>query len=137
MLEDPHHTTFHDKMKSRAFTTLIWLVFVGCATAEGPPAGDTRQSVSAEAVIVNHGWSDVRVYVSRGGSRDLLGFVTSGSIQRFALDPDMVRATSLKLVADPVGSTTILESDLFVLRSDGVVEWTIRQRPENSSIVVY
>jgi len=124
-------------MKSRASTTLAWLLFVACATAEGPPAGDTRQPVSTEAVIVNHSWSDVRIYVARGGSRDLLGFVTSGSIQRFALDPDMVRATSLKLVADPVGATTVLESDLFVLRSGDVVEWTIRQRPENSSIVVY
>lgn len=124
-------------MKLLALGALVCTVCVSCATSEGPPAGDTHQPVSTEAVIVNHSWSDVRVYVARGGSRHLLGFVTSGSIQRFAVDPDMVRATSLTLVADPVGSATVLETNPFVLRAGDVVEWTIRQRSENSSFVIY
>jgi hypothetical protein len=115
---------------------LAWLLVFACATTDGPPAGETDQPVSA-AVIVNHGQLDVRVYVVGDGTRDLLGFVTAGSIRRFTIDPDIVRAAWLTLTADPVGSTEIIETDSFVLRPGDVVEWTIRTRTESSSFVIY
>jgi hypothetical protein len=115
---------------------LAWLVLLACATTEQPSAQQTSQPGSA-AVIVNHGRLDVRVYVTGDGTRDLLGFVTSGSIQRFPIDPDVVRAAWLTLTADPIGSTEVIETEAFTLRPGDVVEWTIRQRPENSSFVIY
>ncbi len=127
---------FRSEVKSPTITALAWLVVSACATTDGPPAGETDQPVSA-AVIVNHGRLDVRVYVTGDGTRDLLGFVTAGSIQRFTIEPDIVRAAWLTLSADPVGSTGVIETDSFVLRPGDVVEWTIRTRTENSSFVIY
>ncbi len=127
---------FRSEVKSPTLTALAWLLVFACATTDGPPAGETDQPVST-AVIVNHGRLDVRVYVTGDGTRDLLGFVTSGSIQRFTIDPDIVRAAWLRLSADPIGSTEVIETDSFVLRPGDVVEWTIRTRTENSSFVIY
>lgn len=127
---------FRSEVKSPTFTALAWLLVFACATTERPPVGDSQQPVSA-AVIVNHGRLDVRVYVVGDGTRDLLGFVTAGSIQRFTIEPDIVRAAWLTLTADPVGSTEVIETDSFQLRPGDVVEWTIRTRTENSSFVIY
>jgi hypothetical protein len=88
-------------------------------------------------VIVNHSRLDVRVYITGDGTRDLLGFVTVGSIQRFTIEPDIARAAWIALTADPVGSTEVIETDLFQLRPGDVVEWTIRPRSENSSFIIY
>jgi hypothetical protein len=127
---------FRPEVKSPTFMVLTWLLVFACATTDELPAGKTDQPASA-AVIVNHSRLDVRVYVTGAGTRDLLGFVTSGSIQRYAIDPDIVRAAWLTLIADPVGSTEIIETDSFVLRPGDVVEWTIRPRSENSSFIIY
>ncbi len=127
---------FRPEVKSPTFTALAWLVLLACATTEGPPGGEIDQVVSA-AVIVNHSRLDVRVYITGDGTRDLLGFVTVGSIQRFTIEPDIARAAWIALTADPVGSTEVIETDLFQLRPGDVVEWTIRPRSENSSFIIY
>lgn len=127
---------FRSEVKSPTFTALAWLLVLACATTDGPPAGETDPPVSA-AVIVNHGRLDVRVYITGDGHRDLLGFVTAGSIQRFAIEPDIARAAWLTLSADPVGEIKVIETDSFVLRPGDVVEWTIRPRSENSSFIIY
>lgn len=127
---------FRSEVKFPTLAALAWLGFLACATTEQPSAQQITQPVSA-AVIINHGRLDVRVYVTGDGSRDLLGFVTAGSIERFTIDRDIVRAAWLTLTADPVGSTEIIETDAFVLRPGDVVEWTIRPRTENSSFVIY
>lgn len=127
---------FRSEGKFPTLTALSWLAIVACATTEQRSAQQTIHPVS-EAVIVNHSRLDVRVYVTGDGTRDLLGFVTSGSIQRFTIDRDIVRAAWLTLTADPVGSPDVIETDAFVLRPGDVVEWTIRRRTENSSVVIY
>lgn len=127
---------FRSEVKSPTFTALAWLLVFACATADGPPAGETDQPVSA-AVIVNHGRLDVRVYITGDGNRDLLGFVTAGGFQRFPIEPDIARAAWLTLSADPVGDINVIETDSFVLRPGDVIEWTIRPRSENSSFIIY
>lgn len=127
---------FRSEVKYPTRTALVWLVLLACAAAEKPPAGGAERLDSA-AVIVNHGRLDVRVYITGDGHRDLLGFVTAGSIQRFAIEPDIARAAWLTLSADPVGEIKVIETDSFVLRPGNVVEWTIRPRSENSSFIIY
>lgn len=127
---------FRSEVKLPTWAALAWLVLLACATTEQASTQEASQPVSS-AVIVNHGHLDVRVYVTGDGSRDLLGFVTAGSIQRFTIEADIARAAWITLIADPVGSTEVIETDSFQLRSGDVVEWTIRPRSENSSFTIY
>ncbi len=127
---------FRSEVKPPTWAALAWLVLLACATTEQASTQEASQPLSS-AVIVNHSRLDVRVYVTGDGTRDLLGFVTAGSIQRFTIEPDIVRAVWLTLTADPVGSTEVIETDSFQLRPGDVVEWTIRTRTENSSFVIY
>lgn len=117
---------------------LFWIVIAtmvaGCgARRTGEPA--PRE---AAARVVNHGWSDVRVYIYRDGARDLLGMVVAGATAEFPVSPEMVSAGgSLRLVADPVGARASFETETFTLAPGDVVEWTIRPAPDQSSLVVY
>ena len=121
-------------MKAHVIMTLFWVAIAACASAtERTPTDGLPETF---AVVVNHGHFDVRVYASTDGSRVPLGFVTSGSIQRYKLDSDLVRAAWLTLIADPVGSTSTLESEPVTVRAGDIVEWTIMPRSENSSVIV-
>lgn len=127
---------FRSEVKLPTWAALAWLALLACATTEQASTQQAGQPVSS-AVIVNHGRLDVRVYATGDGNRDLLGFVTAGSIQRFTIEPDIARAAWITLTADPVGSTEVIETDSFQLRPGDVVEWTIRPRSENSSFIIY
>lgn len=88
--------------------------------------------------VVNRNWADMRVYLEREGLRDLLGVVTTGTTASFSAPPDMAAAAgSLRLVGDPIGSRLVFESERFVAEPGRTVEWTIRVRPDYSTLVVH
>lgn len=121
------------------FATCTLLVLSSCAPDRSAPAGEALPSIrsTAAASIVNHNWSDVRVYVTRGEARSFLGLVTAGGAQTFPVPTDMLAGSGeLRLVADPVGSVLVFSTDTFLLDEGRTVEWTIRNKPEFSSLIV-
>ena len=102
-------------------------------TPNRPPAAD-RLIIE----VVNHNWADMRIYLARGEIRTLLGVVSSGRGATFSAPRDMAApGLELRLVADPVGSRQVFESDSFLAEPGQTVEWTIRARPDQSRLSVY
>lgn len=117
----------------------LWIglaVCAACAERSRPAGVHPGAPRTATVRIVNWNWSDMRVYAARDGVRSLLGLVITGTKQTFPLPADLVRTGDLRLVADPVGSAILLSSEPFLIDHGQVVEWTIHDRPENSTIVV-
>lgn len=103
----------------------------GARESLGAPRG------AAAVRIVNQNWADLRVYVARGEARSLLGLVTAGGAQAFPVPTDMLAGSGeLRLVADPVGSVLVFSTDTFLLDEGQTVEWTIRNKPEFSSLII-
>ncbi|CAN5218908.1 hypothetical protein BH18GEM1_BH18GEM1_00010 [soil metagenome] len=119
----------------------LWIGLAVCAACgERTRSAGVRPGAPRTATvrIVNWNWSDMRVYAARDGDRSLLGLVTTGATQTFPLPADLMgRTGELRLVADPVGSAILLSSEPFLIDHGQVVEWTIHDRPENSTIVVH
>jgi hypothetical protein len=116
------------------------------ASAHGAAGGcisgrETAPPPSPETItirIVNHNWADMRVYLERGGVRDLLGVVTAGTSADFPAPRDLTAAAGdLRLVGDPVGSRLVFASEPFRVDPGRTVEWTIRVRPAYSGITIH
>src|SRR5207249_5158404 len=91
------------------------LVGVGCArkraTADQAPAPEN--TLPATLHVSNSNWSDVRIYLVRGGSWLRLGLVTTNGAADFEIPPDFLRqAGNVTLVASPVGGRTVCSTSL-------------------------
>ena len=118
-----------------------FLLFLACIVGCGTRTETLGRSEASEAPVirvVNQNRADMEVYLTRDGTRTLLGLVTAGSTDTFPVPPDMIGATGdLRLIADPVGSTLDIPSERFQVDPGRVVEWTIRVTPASSSLVIY
>lgn len=119
-----------------AFLGIVLAAALRCASQ-----GDTTATPGPEVLTIrvdNRNWADMRVSLERDGFREFLGVVTTNTTASFPAPPDMTAAAgSLRLVGDPIGSRVVFTSEWFLPGPGQTVEWTIRVRPENSSLVVH
>lgn len=117
---------------------LVFLTYIAGCSARGETLGRPEASEAPVIRVVNQNLIDMEVYLTRDGTRTLLGLVTAGSTSTFPVPSDMIGAAGdLRLIADPVGSALDFSSEWFQVDPGRVVEWTIRARPASSSLVVY
>jgi hypothetical protein len=114
----------------------VFEVLSACGVREAGQGGVSTAPVTIR--IVNRNWADMRVYLQRNGARGLLGVVTSGATADFTAPPDLdTPGATLRLVADPIGSTVAFASEPFQVAPGQTVEWTIRTRPAQSGVTVH
>jgi hypothetical protein len=88
--------------------------------------------------VENHHWLDVDVYVFHDGQRSRLGTVTAASSKDFVFPRSMVGSTrQVRLIADPVGSSSGTATDPITLRPGTRVNWTLESSLDRSSLTVY
>lgn len=123
----------------RSAGLLVFLACIAGCGARGETLGRPEASEAAPVIrVVNQNLIDMEVYLTRDGTRSLLGLVTAGSTSTFPVPSDMIGAAGdLRLIADPVGSALDFSSERFQVDPGQVVEWTIRARPTSSSLAVY
>lgn len=104
-------------------------------TAQPAPRGD-----DTVVEVTNHNWSDVTVYVLREGTdtRVRLGTVTSMTTSRFEVPPTVVpRGGSIRLQADPVGSSRGHTTHPIPVSPGQRVEWQVENNLNLSSVSVW
>jgi hypothetical protein len=122
-----------------------WMMMVGVgffATACAPgtqvqSAPGAPMEVRTEVEVTNNNWSDMRVYVDRGGVKTRIGTVTSMTTRMLAIPRALLRpGSSVRLVADPIGAPQEFVSPSLLVNPGQRVEFTIQNHLSVSSISV-
>ncbi len=97
-------------------SVLVGLLFMGLGACASMPNRDPAYGAyGADEVILqvkNFNWSDVTVYMLRGGVRTRLGMVTSMGEALFRLPGAMFASSpNVRLILDPIGSPLAFTTD--------------------------
>lgn len=104
---------------------ILSLGLSGCAAASQAEDSATPRAETAVRVE-NQSFSDMTIYVVRGGQRVRLGMVPGNSTRLFFLQPSLVPGvTPLRFLADPIGSSRTALSHEVVVQPGDVIEMVI------------
>jgi hypothetical protein len=93
----------------------------GCRPPAATPAGAEEQRATVR--VENRASLDMNIYLLRGAERIRLGTASALSTQRFRIPPGVIFGpTTLRFLADPIGSTrTPISDEIIVNPGDEVV----------------
>ena len=105
------------------------LALPACASRQGEGAGEPterREPEPTTLVVQNRNFSDMTIYVLRGGQRIRLGLANGNRATRFTIPANLIFGIStLQFLADPVGSSrTPVSQEIRVTEGD-VITLTI------------
>ena len=94
---------------------------------------------AATVRVQNNNWHDIKLYVVRsGGSRMRLGTITSMASRSYTLPQRMVAfGSDIRIVAELIGSSSRHSTHLVRVEPGLVIEWTIENVLNNSTIFVW
>jgi hypothetical protein len=133
------------KHQARAIGLAALVLSVGCATPgrmgtspfERLSTSWRAQNDDLVIVVQNEHWRPMRVWVDWPGYHEFLGDVAAGSTARFRLPAPMARRyASLRLYADPDGSTDEVRSDAIDVTRGHRIEWRLRKALANSRATI-
>jgi len=110
----------------------------GCATFRSHPDQNAQAAAAPITLFVkNYNWSTIHVYVMGSGQTVSLGQITSMDTATFEV-PRSALATGgmLRLIADPIGSTSAYISEPVIVAAGDQVVWTVQNQLSQSSVVV-
>jgi hypothetical protein len=108
-------------LSRRLFLPLLMVATL--AACAGRSRAPVDESAATYVRVTNQAFLDMNVYVLSGGQRIRLGSVSSNQTVRLRLPARLIfGATSLRFLADPVGSSRVSQSfDIVVSPGDEVV----------------
>jgi hypothetical protein len=118
---------------------LASLTFAGCAShsskkTEPSPGLDAELSLEVE----NHNWSDIVIYLLRGGQPERIGMVTAHSTSTFVFPYRRLGASgNSRLSAYPIGGGSAFSSENLLVQPGQSIKWTLETDLSRSSLVVY
>lgn len=122
-----------------AWVLLASLIAAGCASHSSrktDPAPGLDAEVSLE--VENHNWSDVVIYLLRGGQPERLGMVTAHSTGTFVFPYRRLGASgNSRLSAYPIGGRSGFSSENLLVQPGQSIKWTLESDLNRSSLMVY
>ncbi len=119
--------------------TLIALLLLAVACrhpADVVPAPAWSQA-EIGLTVVNHNWSDARIYLLHDGIAQRLGLVASASEATFMLPGrNFSSGATVRLRATLVGNSQPVTTDPILVQPDQVITWTIELSLAHSTLVV-
>jgi hypothetical protein len=122
---------------------ILWVLLVSvnldCASHsskkdEPSPGLDGEVSVEVE----NHNWSDVVIYLLRGGQPERLGMVTAHNTGSFIVPYRRISSSgNTRLSAYPIGGRSAFNSEALLVQPGQSIKWTLETDLTRSSLVVY
>jgi hypothetical protein len=116
------------------------LAGAGCArkpAAAADQAPAPENTLPATLHVSNSNWSDVRIYLVRGGAWLRLGVVTTNGSADFEIPPEFLRqAGSVTLVASPVAGRTLYSTSLAGINPGDELELVVEGFLQYSHLVV-
>ena len=107
------------------------------ATAQPePPPREFASDIPVE--IENRHWRDLTIYVVRQGQRSRLGSVRAASAATLVIPRRHMLGYrgEIRLLADPLGSNTVLQSETIVVLPGQIIMWTLAPDLRRSSIAL-
>jgi hypothetical protein len=86
--------------------------------------------------VVNHHALNVTVFNVAQGRRDRLGEVTAAATASFKLHARRLPGSELQLLADPIGSSRPVTSELVHVSAGDVVQWMLESDLARSHIQI-
>lgn len=83
--------------------------------------------------VTNHNWSDIVIYATRIGVRYRLGDVTTGREEVFRLPRELVTASDLRLLVDPIGSNAYFQTEVLLVSPGQEIHLTVENQLSTSS----
>ena len=94
-------------------------------------------TVEIAITVVNHNWSDIRIYLLHDGITERLGVVTAASSATFSVPGrDFASGAAFRLRATLIGGSARVTTEPLLVQSDQDVIWTIEGYLPNSSVFV-
>jgi hypothetical protein len=124
-------------LKWLSLPALLLIVSTGCA---GKHKESTRPlpTTPTSLRIENQNWLDVNIYVVHDGQRSRIGAATAARTTELMIPPSMLgQLGTIRLVADPVGSSTAITSPTVVVKEGTRLVWTLATDLSRSSLAVY
>lgn len=115
------------KLSRRLFLSSALILIAACMYSRAP-----QSSTQGPAILKvdNQGILDMTIYALRGTERVRLGIASGGSATRFPLPANLVvGSTTLRFLADPIGSNRTPVSDEITILQGDEVTWTIPPQP--------
>jgi hypothetical protein len=100
----------------------------------GNSSGDETDVVTV--MVVNHHQLNVTVFNIVQGRRDRLGEVTSATTGTFKLHTRRLAANEIRLLADPIGSSRAVTSEVVHVEPGDEVRWVLETDLARSHIEV-
>jgi hypothetical protein len=102
------------------------------AEAEADPLAPTPLTVE------NNNWLDVVIFVYHDGELSRVGTVTAASQGNFFLPSWMIgQSRSIRLLADPIGSTGYARTETIHIQPGQYIEWRLESQLARSTVSVY
>jgi hypothetical protein len=116
---------------------------LGCGTGRATPSAPTPQPASEQAEkaqhaetavqIDNQNFNDMNIYLLEGGSRVFIGSASGLTKTTLLIPHGSVGANwEVRLIADPIGSSTPIRSGALLVAPAQSVHWTIGADQEAS-----
>ena len=122
--------------RSRTFARLAVSLLVATGGCNALRSGGTPEDQTdiVTVTIVNHHSLNVTVFNVIQGRRDRLGEVIPAASMSFKLHLRRLPANELQLLADPIGSTRSVTSELLHVEAGDVVQWVLESNLARSHI---
>jgi hypothetical protein len=116
-------------------------ILLGCAgkskngeTEVEPSRADAEVALEVE----NHGWSDIVIYLVRGGATDRLGMVGSLNTKTFVFPfRRLGTGSDVRLRAYPIGGPRSFTSENLLVQPGQWIKWTLESDLTRSFLGVY
>jgi hypothetical protein len=106
----------------------------GASPEEEPVDPDAPTELS----ISNSYWLDIVIFIAHDGEASRVGTVTAASDASFVLPRWMLGQTrSVRLVADPVGAESGIQTELIHVQPGQFIEWRLESQLARSTVSVY
>jgi type IV pilus biogenesis protein CpaD/CtpE len=90
------------RLPHRFFFAAAVALLAACASMRNAPAS-TRPQTTLK--VDNQAYLDMTIYVMRGEERVRLGLAPGASTSNFVIPGDLLQSTTIRFVADPIGSS--------------------------------
>lgn len=100
---------------------------VACSRAMGSPMRGGGADGSVQVKVENQNWSDMRIYVVRGGERRRLGSVTTFTSRTFTVPESFLQASGqVRLLARGLASGETETTRPILVNPGDVVTWNLK-----------
>lgn len=111
---------------------------VACHHRAQPEVAVDEQSGEVAVRVINHNFSDMVVNLEENGRRYRLGLANGENTTLFSVPWRRVANNgTVRLLADPVGASTVIRTELLSVWPGALVVWTIESSLSQSSAGVY